>query len=64
LNVNTNCEERVNSSSLGKQRKKDSNGKAAGKRPKAAVSPVKVTEKLERELRESEQRFKVVALPI
>ena len=53
-------------SGVRKQGKKDSNRNAAGKRPKADVSPVKVTEELERALRESEQRFKVIteAMPV
>ena len=56
----------MSSSGVRKQRKKDSIGKTAAARPKAAVSPTKVIEELERALRESEQRFKVIteAMPV
>lgn len=56
----------MGSSSVRKQRKKESIGKAAGPRPDAAVSPMNVIKDLERRLRESEQRFKVIteAMPV
>jgi PAS domain S-box-containing protein len=55
----------VSSSGVRKQAKKESIGKPAAK-PLKAVSPRKVIEDLERALRESEQRFKVVteAMPV
>jgi PAS domain S-box-containing protein len=54
------------SSSGVRNRKKDSVGKAAAKRPKARASSMKAIDELERALRESEQRFKVVteAMPV
>src|SRR5690242_1638394 len=63
--LNTNGEKRVSSSGVPKQAKKDSIA-TAGKRPDAALSPTKVIEGLERALRESEQRFKVIteAMPV
>ena len=67
----TNREERVSSSGALKQGKKESISKARGKRPKTVtspknVSPEKMIEDLERALRESEQRFKVIteAMPV
>jgi len=56
----------VSSSGVRKQRKTDSTTKAAGKRLKAAASSRDVIKELERSLRESEQRFKVIteAMPI
>jgi len=56
----------VSSSGVRKQRKKDSIGKATGKQPNAAASPMNVIKQLERNLRESEQRFKVIteAMPV
>ena len=56
----------MSSSGVRTQEKKSSIGKTAAKRPKAAVSPEKVIEELERALRESEQRFEVIteAMPV
>ena len=61
----------MSSSGARKQGKKDSISKARGKRPKTAsppknLSPEKVIGNLERALRESEQRFKVIteAMPV
>ncbi|HEX4663135.1 MAG TPA: PAS domain S-box protein, partial [Terriglobales bacterium] len=56
----------MKSSGVRKQGKKNLINKAAGKQPKAAVSPMKAIVELERALRESEQRFKVIteAMPV
>ena len=56
----------MSSSGVRKEAKKDSIGKATAKPPKPAASPTKVIEELERALRESEQRFKLVteAMPV
>lgn len=56
----------MSSSGVRKKAKKESTGKAAGKPPDAPASPAKLIEELERALRESEQRFKVIteAMPV
>ena len=66
IDLEHTIEDGVSSSGIRKQRKKDSNGKAAAKRPKAGTSAMKTIDELERALRESEQRFRVVteAMPV
>lgn len=56
----------MSSSGVRKQEKKDSIGKVAAKRSKAALSAKKAIDELERALRESEQRFRVIteAMPV